>query len=1358
MKKPNQLIALIFSILLILLFVSCPGATGVMYSLTLSCPDATESGTTVLYYSSIEDAWYGDVSATQRATKIEVPEKKYTIKFRNPNTTDIEYTQVFNGYYIGGVEVVDKDGTILDTLKPTRNMTAIVSWVDGKIAELPEAAVGENQEFEGWKEEGAQDSSAMKGGESYTPTSPTTTLEGVVKNLSQYKITLNPGPGVSDENKGTTEIWYNAYDGKFYNGKNKDPKNPGDAADEEVVNPSETSEVVEQAEGENKVEEIITITTPKISRTIKYITNPDNARDIDDITLSDVPWESSFQGYVTQPSSASGNVIIISGTGTINTNVIIDRDIAPTPSWSNTQKVRLETIETDGYTFLGWREVDGTEILVGSSEFQGYTPKIENNELRAIWASNKTWTLTLSHDGATSKQFDRLFFKVADSGSGGTWFKEYGNEESKIEALLETDLPQKVSTITLDLQNGSFNAPPEEGEDDIDRTNVRSVKWTFGGYLVRENGLQFMVINANGEFKDENGNPSAIYNTRTATASWTVGALSLPTNNILTRAGYTLTGWKDSKGTVYKDTYTPDVTKETLIAVWTPNVYTLKLNLNDNEFTSRGDESVYYRTDDRWYSMYTDGVKRDSNGVIVPPARVYTISYSTGRDAIVYGNDRAVYKFLGYYDANDECYIDGNGRIVKDKILTSDPSVAIEVTGKWEDANLELPIPIVQGYTFRGWREGESESYPKVPELYNPTSDVRLYAIWNNTVYSASLKYDEGCGDTTLIKGVEYIALNNGEGASVRITLDDKEAKFSSSLNNENVKKWFIYKNEQGTTNDFGSNLPDAEITIKNGGPKYNYVTVLIKGCLVLPYREDPITTMPIEYSTNIVIPQSDIVNAYSGNVMVPMKYQVGSRASMSIEEATTSVGTEPYPIMGSMNAPLGDKSTGVTLVVKLENAVFSDELDTDDIEDWFNGLSLGLGGSSIKYRMEEGGRSQNYVKISISGVPQQRERGKRVVTIPFKDLKGGNKGTTIGSSSLTTDVYYDTKYFQKAFEINLTSDEQGKAKEDWSGVVRDQNMSFILLPGGVDWPVVWSGTSATPAATDTATIREDVAIADIEVTGGFFMTVLKWAEENGYNFNLIRSDSSNTTSTPIYSLGYNGANKNSSLDPVVGVSWYNAIVFCNAVTEWYNATKNPVTPLTCAYVVGGVSGGTPIRDANYTNELDKIDPKQHLPLSSDYYSHVVGSTGFRLPTRTEWLYAASVSPTKVDETKIKPYPDSEPGLVVPPPTFFAQAYDTISGKNANFSSNGTREVGKYVEKENANLIGLYDMSGNAFEWAEDLEAIGYRYLNGGGWNSGEAECKIGSYVRRVPTLNATSVANETNTGFRLCRNIFNNF
>lgn len=1326
MKKTNQLLLLIFSVLLVAMFVSCPGATGVMYSLTLNSLDATEPGTKVLYYSSIEQTWYGDVQASQKATKIEIPKKEYTVNFESPALESQKFIQKFNGYYVGGNAVIDENGNILNNLKLTKSMTANASWEVIQSVILPRVDAGDNKEFVGWLERGSAESSAKKPGEEYIPNTPTTTLTGLTKDLNQHKITLNPGSEVLEENRGTTEVCYNAYTKKFYASESADPKNPGDA--------------------------INRIQPPVLKRTIKYIPNPSGAEDITVQPLADVVYTADFSGY--------GD--FITKEGWIN-DIAFTSDRTFDAGWSNTKTVKLEAIQNDGYTFLGWQEADGHVVEVGSIEFQSYTPKLENNELRAVWASGKIYSLNLLSEGGTQTHgVDQIFFKVDASGRGGEWFDSYESISSStpIESI---QIPENQFTVKLDLQNGEF-VPPAEGEEQNQLTNEMKVNYVFNGYFVSENAKKSMIVNPNGEFKDENNNKTAIYSEKTANAEWGSVAVNLPLGDAVRRLGYTLSGWKNAEGNICDNPYTPSKKDETVFAFWTPNVYTLSLNLQDGEYTSRGDSAVYYCTEDRWYS---DKEKtKDANWTITVPQRKYTVSYDcVYKDVEALKPSVAEYGFRGYFDENDVCYVDGNGKILSKSIISEDVSTPVEVNGRWEVPSLDLPHPVKNGYTFVGWREGEAETSPVIPlgEKYNPISDITLYAVWEKTVYNANIEYQDGC-DSTSIFGVENIYLNNGEGAVITINLENGGI-FSDSLDNNKVKSWFIY-DEDSMPNTFAQHLINSDIYIKKGGRGYNYVTVVIKGLIDLLKKEETVT-----YYTNVVIPKGDIKDNDTGDVTIRMNYKVAAVSSAAFTEEESFVGTVARPVMGSVTSRLGDSLTGVPLRIDLTNAYFKQNLTSSDVEAWFKPLSDEIG-NNIKYRIEDGGSGASYVKILISGIPSNERRGYKQISIPFTDLKGG---ITDSTKSHNINVYYDTKYFLPVFEINLTSSEQDKSYESWAnGTVQDQAMTFISLKGEQDWPVVWqkpsSSTSVSPS--EKATVKSDFAIADTEVSAGFFMTVYKWAINNGYRFD----------NTIPYYLGYKNADsssKDSALDPITGISWYNAVVFCNAATEWYNATKNPGEQLTCAYKIGGTGAGEIIRDATNISELDKIDPKQHLSGGTRTYSHVGDSTGFRLPTRTEWSYAASVSPVKLNETTDLTYS----GIALPE-TFFGSSYGTISGAHdallqssseyllsysvyaaPEFVSSddyGTQYIGKYNAarpyraESKANDIGLYDMCGNVFEWAEDMESVGYRYVNGGAWNVNGLDYTIASFDRSAPTLvnSSSQTVNNKNTGFRLCRNI----
>ena len=180
--------------------------------------------------------------------------------------------------------------------------------------------------------------------------------------------------------------------------------------------------------------------------------------------------------------------------------------------------------------------------------------------------------------------------------------------------------------------------------------------------------------------------------------------------------------------------------------------------------------------------------------------------------------------------------------------------------------------------------------------------------------------------------------------------------------------------------------------------------------------------------------------------------------------------------------------------------------------------------------------------------------------------------------------------------------------------------------------------------------------------------------------------------------------NKSTSNCPVEYISWYDAIYFCNKLSE-----KEGLQP------VYAVDGETSIRKWDYEpHNKDKIDGV----ITQDIFAN-----GYHLPTVEEWLYAA-----KGGED------------------YDYSGSDDID-KVAWYNDNSNWVTHPVAQKKN-NGYGLYDMSGNVEEWCWDSYGSDNRYYCGCSWYNCESNCKLDS--RKY----GNAGGRYPNRGFRIVRTI----
>lgn len=218
--------------------------------------------------------------------------------------------------------------------------------------------------------------------------------------------------------------------------------------------------------------------------------------------------------------------------------------------------------------------------------------------------------------------------------------------------------------------------------------------------------------------------------------------------------------------------------------------------------------------------------------------------------------------------------------------------------------------------------------------------------------------------------------------------------------------------------------------------------------------------------------------------------------------------------------------------------------------------------------------------------------------------------------------------------------------------------------------------------------------IAQTEVTYQLWSMVYTWATTHGYTF-------ANQGSRGGYFIDfatgtYGTYDSGHETDPVTTISWRDAIVWCNALTEYYNVQNGK--SLGCVYK----SGINPIKSANDTVTCDEVVPDGN-------------AKGFRLPTSLEWELAARYKDGTHWTTN--DYASGASAAVTD-----AEATKAVAWYLSN--SNSTQPVGL----KKANALGIKDMSGNVWEWCFDkLSTTGsFRNLYGGSWNEEEFTLMVG--------------------------------
>ena len=217
-------------------------------------------------------------------------------------------------------------------------------------------------------------------------------------------------------------------------------------------------------------------------------------------------------------------------------------------------------------------------------------------------------------------------------------------------------------------------------------------------------------------------------------------------------------------------------------------------------------------------------------------------------------------------------------------------------------------------------------------------------------------------------------------------------------------------------------------------------------------------------------------------------------------------------------------------------------------------------------------------------------------------------------------------------------------------------------------------GCGSTPKADSTIKVNIDNKLAKLNSIGSRMVSI------PGTGYSMLNTEVTQKLYASV--MGSNPSYYEGTNNPVENVSWYDAIYFCNKLSE-----KLGFTP------VYAVDGKTDVATWNYT-------PHNGNSIGGEVTQNTKAN-GFRLPTLEEWEYAAK------------------------------------GGQNYEYSgSNNLDEVGWYhgnsedethpVAQKKANGYGLYDMSGNICEWCWDVDPYNdYRLYCGGSCSYDDGSCEV---------------------------------